>query len=190
MGHRHFFGLKALSKKVTMPHLFKVPSKYRSGRYYYFLTFIENLKSLKFPDHPDHFRTCRNQLLDYTESFRTWRMHKVPDFLDPLFLLIRVADFAGASQCLNFLGPFGRKNGGKSHFEARYSLKWCFIRIWMILTKGIYVGIYVETYQKSTVCMYELDRREVRLMLVVISMTLVDFVKVRVKLSQKHFSKP
>ena len=30
---------------------------------------------LKFPDHLDHFRTCRIQLLDYTESFRTYRMH-------------------------------------------------------------------------------------------------------------------
>ena len=44
---------------------------------------------------------------------------------------------------------------------------------------------------KDSQSMYdELDRREVRLMLVVISMTLVDFVKVSVKLSQKHFSKP
>ena len=35
---------------------------------------------LKFPDQPDDFRTCRNQLLDYTESFRAWRMHKIPGF--------------------------------------------------------------------------------------------------------------
>ena len=39
--------------------------------------------SLKFPDQPDNFRTCRNQLLDYTESIRTYRKHKDPDFLEP-----------------------------------------------------------------------------------------------------------
>ena len=42
--------------------------------------------NVKFPDQPDNFRTCRDWLVEYTESSRTWRMLENPDFLDPYLL--------------------------------------------------------------------------------------------------------